>query len=298
MPNQEAKRLLVFISHANEDNAAAKRLYKRLKDDGFDPWLDEERLLPGQNWSLEIEKALRASDVILLCFSAVSVAKSGFIQKEYKRAMDILQEKPEGTIFVIPIRLDECEMPNFIRELHWMDYPADYDKLLLSLQSRSGGDAMPKQPAPKKETRPRKPAASKKSGGNIFNVQGGIHVGRDFVDGDQVNYIDNSQVINNISTPVQFIDELQRLKAEIERLKSLPNVEPAAVRRLTAVEGDIQDAILEAEKDQPIAERINSTLDGAKETMQKLGGSIGAAVSLGTILGNLALMAWKVFGGG
>ena len=75
MSETNEKKLLVFISHASEDNSAAKRLTKRLKDDGFAPWLDLERLLPGQDWNLEIEKAMRESEVILLCFSKESVAK-------------------------------------------------------------------------------------------------------------------------------------------------------------------------------------------------------------------------------
>lgn len=297
MTGMEKKKLLVFISHASEDNLAAKRLSKRLKDDGFDSWLDLDRILPGQDWNLEIEKGLRASGAILLCFSKVSIAKEGYIQREYKRAMRILEEKPEGTIFVIPVRLDDCQMPNFISELQWVDYPDDYQRLLLSLQTRAGGTAVTEKPEPKKEPAKRKPASPAKSGGNVFNIQGDIHVGRDLISGDQVIYITNNQTINNISTPSEFVSELQKLKVEIERLKSLPDVEPAAVRRLAAVEGDIEEAIVEAKKETPIVERIKATLDGAKETMEKLGGSITTAVNLGTTLGNLALLAWKVFGG-
>lgn len=143
MRDSRSKRTqLVFLSYASQDKSVVRLLCKRLRDDGFDPWLDEERLLPGQDWSLEIDTALRASDAILLCFSILSVAKEGYIQREYKHAMKIQEEKPEGTIFVVPVRLDNCEMPNFIRELQWVDYPADYDRLLLSLQSKLGGTLM------------------------------------------------------------------------------------------------------------------------------------------------------------
>ena len=297
MSGTDQKKLLVFISHASEDNAAARRLTKRLQADGFDPWLDLDRILPGQDWNLEIEKALRASGAILLCFSEVSISKEGYIQREYKRAMRILEEKPEGTIFVIPVRLDDCKMPNFISELQWVDYPDDYERLLLSLQTRAGGTAMTEKQEPKKEPAKRKPASPAKHGGNVFNIQGNINVGGSFISGDQYNTITNNQTINNISTPSEFVSELQKLKAEIETLKSQPAVEPAAARRLAAVEGDIEDAIVEAKKETPIVELIKTTLDGAKETMEKLGGSITSAVSLGTTLGNLALIAMKVFGG-
>ncbi len=151
----DQKQLLVFISHTSEDNAAAKRLTKRLQEDGFDPWLDLDRLLPGQDWNFEIEKALQASGAILLCFSSVSVAKEGYIQREYKRAMKYREEKPEGTIFVIPVRLDECELPFFIREIQWVDYPDDYEKLAAALQIRAGGTPTQK-PKAKKEPAPKK----------------------------------------------------------------------------------------------------------------------------------------------
>ncbi|HVM72639.1 MAG TPA: toll/interleukin-1 receptor domain-containing protein [Anaerolineales bacterium] len=66
----KADQLLVFLSHASEDKPKVRKLCQRLKADGFDPWLDEQRLLPGQDWKLEIEKAMRNSGAILLCFSS------------------------------------------------------------------------------------------------------------------------------------------------------------------------------------------------------------------------------------
>ncbi len=131
------KKLLIFLSHADEDKARVRALCGQLRNEGFDPWLDEERLLPGQDWSLEIENALRASDAILLCFSSVSVAKEGYIQREFKRAMQYQEEKPEGTIFLIPIRLDPCELPYSIRGIQYVAYPEGYPRLVLALQARA-----------------------------------------------------------------------------------------------------------------------------------------------------------------
>ena len=132
------KRLLIFLSHAREDKKMVRKLCKQLLDDGFDPWLDEERLLPGQDWNFEIEQALRNSDSILLCFSSQSSIKEGYIQREYKKAMDYQLEKPEGSIFVIPVRLDKCEIPFFLRELQCVDYPSSYERLVISLNVRAG----------------------------------------------------------------------------------------------------------------------------------------------------------------
>jgi hypothetical protein len=132
---------------------------------------------------------------------------------------------------------------------------------------------------------------------NNFDIKGGIHARRDVIMGDQQNIINQTSQTLNITSPQEFVAELQKLRAEIAQLKQLPSLEPIVIRRLTNIDGDIEEAMIEAEKDQPIPERIKTTLDSAKEMMEKLGGSITSAVNLGTLLGNLALMAWKVFGG-
>jgi hypothetical protein len=130
----------------------------------------------------------------------------------------------------------------------------------------------------------------------MFNVQGDVHIGGDLVNGDQFNTIAIT-TINNAVSPVKFVAESQKLKAEIQALKSKPEVEPATERRLSTVEGNLQDAVEEAGREKPVAERITSTLDDAKEMMDKFGGGIASAVNLGMILENLALMTLKVFGG-
>ena len=102
--------------------------------------MDEENLLPGQDFDLEIYKATRDADAIIICLSKVSVAKEGYVNKEIRRAYDIAQEKPEGAIYVIPLRLDDCT-PSFeyLRKLHWADYfkPNSQEKLVKALHARA-----------------------------------------------------------------------------------------------------------------------------------------------------------------
>ena len=119
-----SSKLKVFFCHASEDKPAVRELYKRLAAESWiEPWLDEEDLLPGQDFDLEIYKATRDADAIIICLSKISVAKDGYVNKEIRRAYDIAQEKPEGAIYVIPLRLDECD-PSFeyLKKLHWVDY--------------------------------------------------------------------------------------------------------------------------------------------------------------------------------
>lgn len=135
------RQLRVFLCHASQDKPAVRELYQRLKAEKWiDPWLDEEKLLGGQDFDLEIYKATRDADAIIICLSKKSVIKEGYVNKEIRRALDIAQEKTEGAIYVIPLRLDEC-YPSFeqLKKLHWVDYfaPDSHEKLLQSLRTRA-----------------------------------------------------------------------------------------------------------------------------------------------------------------
>jgi hypothetical protein len=137
MSNQQ-RPIKVFICHAHSDKNAARDLYVRLTRDGVDAWLDKEKLLPGQDWELEIRRAVRASDAFVVCLSR-QFNEAGFRQKEVRLALDAAMEKPEGEIYIIPARLEECELPESLRKLHQVDlFEEDgYDKLVASLRLRA-----------------------------------------------------------------------------------------------------------------------------------------------------------------
>src|SRR5262245_21574873 len=111
----------IFLCHANEDKPQVREVYRRLKAEGFQPWLDEEDLLPGQLWNQGIRRALRNSDFILIFFSQNSVLKRGYVQREMKLALDTWEEVPEGQIHTIPIRLDACQIPERFKPFQWVD---------------------------------------------------------------------------------------------------------------------------------------------------------------------------------
>lgn len=139
----EIRKLRVFLCHSSQDKPIVRELYQRLNAEGWiDPWLDEEKLLPGQDWDMEIEKAVESSEAVIVCISGESVTKEGYVQKEIRKVLDIALEKSEETIFIIPLRLDDCELPRRLRSLHYVDYfPAEkrgqvYQRLLQSLNVR------------------------------------------------------------------------------------------------------------------------------------------------------------------
>lgn len=111
----------LFLSYVREDSEKVRNLYSVLRSVGLDPWLDVENLFPGQDWDLEISKAISKADFILIFLSNWSTNKRGYFQKELKFALDILMEKPTSDIFVIPVRLEETPVPEPLRHLQWVD---------------------------------------------------------------------------------------------------------------------------------------------------------------------------------
>lgn len=77
--------------------------------------------------------------MVLVCLSAQSVTKEGFVQKEIKFALDKADEKPDGTIFIIPARIEDCDVPERISKFHWVDLFSDdgYEWLIKALQIRA-----------------------------------------------------------------------------------------------------------------------------------------------------------------
>jgi hypothetical protein len=117
----------VFIAYGKEDAGHARRLYHNLAAVGFSPWMDERKLLPGQNWPRAIEAAIETSDFFLACYSENSVSKKGGFQAEVRYALDCARQIPLDEIFLIPVRLSPCRMPRSIqREVQYVDLFPDW----------------------------------------------------------------------------------------------------------------------------------------------------------------------------
>jgi hypothetical protein len=139
-----SEKLRVFVCHANEDHAIVHELIRNLeKLYDADFWVDDKKLLPGQDWEMKILDALENSDAVIVCLSCVSVNKESYIQSElqfiFKRASQI----PSGTIFLIPVRLDDCDVQRELRRFQWVDYFPDnakqgaINRLILALKERA-----------------------------------------------------------------------------------------------------------------------------------------------------------------
>ena len=131
--------LKAFLCHASADKTTVYELYRHLQKRGILPWLDTEDLVGGQNWREEIPRAIRASDAIIICLSKNSISKEGFVHAEIAFALEKALEIPQGDIFIIPARLEECEVPNNLESYQWVDlFEQDgFVRLMKALKARA-----------------------------------------------------------------------------------------------------------------------------------------------------------------
>jgi len=136
MPPSEPSR--VFISYARKDGAAlAQRLQKDLKEQGFDPWLDTQRLLGGATWTADIERALDEAEFVLALMTSGSYV-SDICRAEQLRAL-------RKHKCVIPLRAQSgADVPLHLEAKNYRDFSADrrypqaFTELLADLHARNG----------------------------------------------------------------------------------------------------------------------------------------------------------------
>lgn len=128
-----------FLCHSHADKNAVRSLYLRLRKDSVLAWLDQENLLPGQNWRIEIRRAILKSDIVIVCLSRSFDQKKGFRHEEISIALEKANLLPPGEIYIIPVRLEKCDMPESLGHLHRVDLfeAGGYAKLIQILGKQS-----------------------------------------------------------------------------------------------------------------------------------------------------------------
>ncbi len=117
----------VFLSYVKEDSSAVDWLQDLLEAAGIKVWRDTADLWPGADWRYEIRRAIsRDALIFVACFSSYGIAKRTDRQnEELSLAIDEIRKLPAHETWLIPVRLDDCEIP---------DRPIDGTRTLTSLQ--------------------------------------------------------------------------------------------------------------------------------------------------------------------
>ena len=82
---------------------------------------------------------MRSCDIVIVCLSQSSINKRGYLQKEIRYALDAADEQPEDMIFLIPLKLEDCEIPEQLSGWQWVNFFEErgYERLMRALRKRA-----------------------------------------------------------------------------------------------------------------------------------------------------------------
>ncbi len=121
MPDTYQPAPKVFLSHASEDKQRfVVPFATSLRERGVDVWLDKWEILPGDSLVDKLfEEGLKEAQAVLVVVSAVSVQKP-WVREELNTAV---VNRITRQTKVIPIVLDDAEVPEALRSLVWESIP-------------------------------------------------------------------------------------------------------------------------------------------------------------------------------
>ncbi|MHC8423452.1 toll/interleukin-1 receptor domain-containing protein [Streptomyces sp. NB004] len=105
----------VFISYVREDSDHVDGLCAVLEAAQIPYWRDRKDLGPGDAWKAKVRAAIRdGSLVFLACFSDNSRAKEkSYMNEELTLAVDEFRQMPPGRVWLIPVRFDSGDVPDW-----------------------------------------------------------------------------------------------------------------------------------------------------------------------------------------
>lgn len=126
----------VFISYSSNDREWVEGLTKKLHKDGIDVWYDEWEICVGDSIIAKIEEGIGRSDFLVVVLSEASVA-SRWVQEELRIA--VIKTIEKGS-FILPVLLESCEIPEFLRHRRYANFKDDpekaYQELLTAIKHR------------------------------------------------------------------------------------------------------------------------------------------------------------------
>ena len=113
----------IFLSYSSKDKTIIRKIAEDLQSAGIEVWLDEWEIKVGDSISKKIDYGLKKSAFVVVALSKHSVA-SGWVDREWRSK--ISEEVKSGSVFILPILIENCEIPPSLIDKKYADFSSNY----------------------------------------------------------------------------------------------------------------------------------------------------------------------------
>ena len=114
----------IFISYSHSDKTFVGKLAAALVKNNAHVWVDEWELNVGDSILNKVQEAIQESSTLLVVLSMASV-QSEWCKKELSAGL--MRELDEKRVVVLPVLLEDCDIPMFLREKMYADFRHNFE---------------------------------------------------------------------------------------------------------------------------------------------------------------------------
>ncbi|MEU7693588.1 toll/interleukin-1 receptor domain-containing protein [Microbispora hainanensis] len=114
----------IFISYSRRDSDFVDRLANQLVQHKVNIWLDRWEIHVGDSLMSRVQDAISGASALLVILSRSSV-ESAWCEKEINGGL--IRELEERRTILLPVLIEDCRVPIFLREKAYADFRGDFD---------------------------------------------------------------------------------------------------------------------------------------------------------------------------
>ncbi len=121
----------LFLSHSSTDKPFVRKLAADLVARDISVWFDEWEIAVGDSLMTKIEEGITSSAYFGIVLSKASVGATGWVRRELETGFAMELEKRR--VFLLPILLEQCEVPPLLKGKKYANFASDYETGLQEL---------------------------------------------------------------------------------------------------------------------------------------------------------------------
>jgi TIR domain len=134
--------MTIFISYSHADKPKVDLLAAHMVKRNASVWVDTWELNVGDSIIQRIQDAITESDALLVVLSNASV-ESEWCKKELSTGL--IRELDEKRVIVLPVLLEDCQIPLFLKDKMYADLRTDFESGLSSIMDAVSKVSNPNQ---------------------------------------------------------------------------------------------------------------------------------------------------------